>query len=235
MPHITPAVLVVASLVCAGLAAPASGQQQSRPPTPARPTPARPTPALPPSAPVTTDASKARPPEAPTASRLTTQPDYQIGAEDVLAVTVFDQPDLSGKYAVELDGTFTFPFIGRVTAAGQTIRAFEAALRTSLADGFFKNPQVTVAVDSYKSQRIFIVGEVKTPGALPLTGGLTLMEAIARAGSTTEQASDDVVIVRGGRGAGPAATHSAGVEAGGKQVVRVNLRRIQQGDAGAML
>ncbi len=73
-----------------------------------------------------------------------------------------------------------------MTAGGLTIRAFETALRTSLADGFFKNPQVAVAVDAYRSQRVFVVGEVKTPGALPLTGGLTLMEAIARAGSTTE-------------------------------------------------
>src|SRR4029079_18823845 len=131
-------------------------------------------------APVTTDGSKPRPPDAPTASRLTTQPDYQIGAEAVLAITVFDQPDLSGKYAVELDGTFTFPFIGRVTAAGQTIRAFETALRTSLADGFFKNPQLTVAVEAYRSQRVCVLGEVKMPGTLPLTGGLTLMEAITR-------------------------------------------------------
>lgn len=168
-------------------------------------------------------------------SRLTTQPDYEIGAEDVLAITVFDQPDLSGKYAVELDGTFTFPFIGRITAAGSTIRAFETALRDGLADGFFKNPQITVAVEAYRSQRVFVIGEVKTPGTLPLTGGLTLIEAIARAGSTTEHASDDVVIVRGGRGAGPATTHSAGIESGGKQVVRVNLRRLQQGSDGVSL
>src|SRR5687767_12704795 len=164
MPHTTPFALVVASLVWGALAAPASGQQ-SAPSTSVQPA----------SAPATTDTSEAPaapPPAASAVQRLMTQPDYQIGAEDVLAVTVFDQPDLSGKYAVELDGTFTFPFVGRVTAAGQTIRAFEAALRASLADGFFKNPQVTVAVEAYRSQRVFVVGEVKTPGALPLTGGL---------------------------------------------------------------
>jgi polysaccharide export outer membrane protein len=166
---------------------------------------------------------------------LTTQPDYEIGPEDVLAVTVFDQADLSGKYAVELDGTFTFPFIGRVKAAGLTIRAFEAALRASLADGFFKNPQVTVAVEAYRSQRVFVIGAVKTPSTLPLTAELTLIEAITRAGSMTEDASDDIVIVRGGRGAGPAATHTAGVEADGKQVLHVNLRRLQQGGSGVTL
>lgn len=197
----------------------------------------------------TTASAQSAPPAAPPAARSpaaatttssvavtpVTPADYQIGPQDVLAVTVFDQPDLSGKYAVELDGTFTFPFVGRVTAGGLTIRAFETALRTSLADGFFKNPQVAVAVEAYRSQRVFVVGEVKTPGALPLTGGLTLMEAIARAGSTTEAASDDVVIVRGGRGAGPAPTHSAGVDAQGKEVVRVNLRQLQQGAGSATL
>jgi polysaccharide export outer membrane protein len=250
MPHTTPISLVVASLVWGAMVAPA-GAQQSRPfaaqatPRPAAPGTPRPTgpvtsaplPAPRPTAPGTATApvDPAAPTTFPTASRLTTQPDYEIGPEDVLAVTVFDQPDLSGRYTVELDGTFSFPFIGRVTAGGQTIRAFETALRTSLADGFFKNPQVTVAVEAYRSQRIFVIGEVKVPGTLPLTGGLTLMEAIARAGSTTEAASDDVVIVRGGQGAGPATTHSAGVETGGKEVVRVNLRRLQQGAAGVVL
>ena len=146
-------------------------------------------------------------------------------------MTVFDQPDLSGKYTVELDGTFTFPFVGRVNGGRRTIRAFEAALRASLADGFFKNPQVTVAVEAYRSQRVFVVGEVKMPGALPVTGGLTLMEAIARAGSTrAEDASDDVGD-RARRPRGRAGGRDRlGPRSGRrrrKPVVRVNLRQLQ--------
>jgi protein involved in polysaccharide export with SLBB domain len=68
-----------------------------------------------------------------------TSTDYAIGPQDVLAIVVFDQPDLSGKYAVEIDGSFTFPYVGRVKAGGLTIRAFEQELRTRLADGFFKD------------------------------------------------------------------------------------------------
>jgi polysaccharide export outer membrane protein len=171
---------------------------------------------------------------APT-SATTIPADYSIGPQDVLAVSVFDEADLSGKYAVEIDGTFTFPYIGRITAGGLTIRELEAALRAKLADGFFKNPQVAVTVDTYRSRRVFVLGEVKLPATLQLTGELTLMEAIARAGSTTEKASDDVVIVRGGQGAGPASTHSAGIDAAGKDVTHLNLRTLKAGAGVTML
>src|SRR5215831_19286328 len=79
---------------------------------------------------------------------------YVVGPQDVLAIALFDQQDLSGKYTVEADGTFTFPLIGRVTAGGLTLRQIEQALRTKLSDGFFKNPQVSVAVEQYRSQRV---------------------------------------------------------------------------------
>ena len=85
-----------------------------------------------------------------------------------------------GKYTVEADGTFTFPLIGRVKAGGLTLRSVEEALRKELSNGFFKNPQVSVAVEQYRSQRVFVVGEVRMPGTYPLTGDTTLIEALAR-------------------------------------------------------
>lgn len=129
--------------------------------------------------------------------------DYTIGAQDVLTIQVFDQPDLGGKYAVEADGTFSFPLVGRVTAGGLTLRNFEEALKAKLADGYFKNPQVTVAVEQYRSQRVFVMGEVRSPGPVPLTGGMTLIEALARAGSTGPGSSGQVVIVRADGAEGP--------------------------------
>src|SRR5260370_6603293 len=81
--------------------------------------------------------------------------DYVIGPQDVLTIQVFDQADLGGKYTVEADGTFTFPLIGRVKAGGMTLRNFETDLKRKLADGYFKNPQVSVAVEQYRSQRRF--------------------------------------------------------------------------------
>lgn len=159
-----------------------------------------------------------------------TSSDYAIGPQDVLAIVVFDQPELSGKYAVEIDGSFTFPYIGRVKAGGLTIRAFEQELRTRLGDGFFKDPQIAVSVESYRSQRIFITGEVRAPGAFPLTGELTLLDAIAKAGFATNEASDEVVVIRSGKGAGPAATPTPS-GADSKPLVTVSLKALQGGTA----
>src|SRR5438128_232614 len=107
--------------------------------------------------------------------------DYLVGAPDTLTITVWNQPNLSGKFSVEADGTFTFPLIGRISAGGLTLRAIESELRRRLGEGFLKNPQVSVSVETYRSQQIFIVGEVRSPGAYPLTGNMTLIEALARA------------------------------------------------------
>ena len=155
--------------------------------------------------------------------------DYVIGPQDLLSIAVFDQADLGGKYAVELDGSFTFPLIGRVQAGGMTIRDFEAELKTRLADGYFRNPQVTVAVEQYRSQRVFVTGEVRNPGAYALTGDMTLIEALAKAGSTTPNASDEVLVVRGAKGSDQAVSP----DAEGRETVRLNLQQLQSGAATA--
>jgi polysaccharide export outer membrane protein len=154
------------------------------------------------------------------------QTDYSIGAQDVLTITVYNQDDLSGKFTVDADGTLTFPLIGRVKAGGLTLRALEEDLRKKLADGYLRNPQVSVSMEQYRSQRIFVMGEVRSPGAYQLTGDMTIIEAIARAGSTTPQAADEVMIVRpkAGKADGPILAtddHS--------EVIRINLREIQEG------
>jgi polysaccharide biosynthesis/export protein len=151
--------------------------------------------------------------------------DYTIGAQDVLSITVFDQADLSGKYPVELDGTFSFPLVGRVTAGGLSVRQFENELRRRLSDGYFKNPQITVSVEQYRSQRVFIIGEVRAAGTYPLTGDMTLIEALAKAGSTTPSASDEVLVVRGQGAKGPVLPGQANET----DIQRFNLKDLQSG------
>ena len=126
------------------------------------------------------------------------QPDYIVGSQDVLTITVYDQADLSGKFKV-------------------------------LADGYIKNPQVTVAVETFQSQRIFILGEVRQPGPYVLTGDMTVIEALARAGSVTPSAADEILIVRPppGRGAGPVLPDQAGNDV---TVIRINIRDLQEGN-----
>src|SRR5258706_1824483 len=83
------------------------------------------------------------------ANRPTANPiDYVVGPQDVLTITSYDQTDLSGKFTIEADGTFTFPLIGRFTAGGSTLRQVEHGLKARLMDeGYFRNPQITVAVE----------------------------------------------------------------------------------------
>ena len=153
---------------------------------------------------------------------------YVVGASDVLTIAVFDQADLGGKFTVEADGTFTFPLIGRVKAGGLTLREVEESLRVALSDGFFRNPQVSVAVEQYHSQRVFIVGEVKNAGTYALTGDMTLIEALARAGSATEAASGEALIVRPKMGVtrdGPVLPD----EEDGTEVIRVDIKELQSG------
>jgi polysaccharide export outer membrane protein len=151
------------------------------------------------------------------------QTDYTVGPQDVLTITVFGEAEFSGKYTVEQDGTFTFPQLGRVKAGGLTLRGIEQELRQKLAGDFLRNPQVAVSIENYRSQRILILGEVRSPGEYQLTGEMTLLAALARAGSTTPAAGREAVIVRTPRKAKP----GEDVE---PEILRVDLSDLQAGN-----
>ena len=162
---------------------------------------------------------------------------YVVGPQDVLVITSYDQPDLTGTFTVEIDGTFTYPLIGRLRVAGMTLREVETQLRKDLVDqGFFRNPEVTVAIEQYRSQKIYIVGEVRTPGAYPMSGDMRLVEALALAGSTLPTASGEAVIMRQSDEALVLDSTLNSAESTGQPteqsgvVVRVDLRRLENGD-----
>ena len=140
------------------------------------------------------------------------QPEYTVGPQDVITVTVYDHADLTGNFTVESDGSFTYPLVGRLKAAGLTLREVEDSLRKALADGYLKNPQVSLSMDQYKSQRVFVMGEVRAPGTYQLTGNMTIIEALSKAGGTTQAAADEVQVVRphAAKGSGPARTRRHG-------------------------
>jgi polysaccharide biosynthesis/export protein len=154
--------------------------------------------------------------------------DYVVGPLDVLTITSYDQADMSGKFTIEADGTFTYPLIGRFKAGGLTLRQVEQLLKKQLVDdGYFRNPQITVSVEQYKSQKIFIVGEVRQPGSYTLSGDMNLIEALALAGSTLPTASGEAVIVH----AKDAAANGPTLPGDGdpRDVVRVDLKDLQNG------
>jgi polysaccharide export outer membrane protein len=153
---------------------------------------------------------------------------YIVGPNDVLTITVFNQPQLSGKFAVEADGALTFPLVGRVTVGGKSIRAAEDEMRRLLSAGYLKDPQVSISVEQYRSQQVIMMGEVKQPGSLQFTGSMTLLEALARVGSTTERAGMEAIVIRPPAGS---ATPPTGLNPNSPnaETIRVDLASLQTG------
>ena len=150
---------------------------------------------------------------------------YVVGPGDVLAVHVFYEPQLSGNFRVENDGQFAYPFLGRVNAGGQTVGAIATLLKDKLSNGYLRNPQVTVDVEQFRSQSVFVMGEVRTPGKYILSGSITLLDALAQSGSPTPLAGSEILILHPKMQAdGPTLPNQRDAE-----VTRVNLREIEDG------
>ncbi len=153
--------------------------------------------------------------------------DYVLGPQDVFSITIWGPGGISDRFTVETDGTFIFPMLGRLKAGGLTARELQDELVNRLRDGYFKDPRITVVVDEFKSQRIFIVGEVKNPGTYSLTRPMTIVEALALAGSTTANAGNVALVRRrvdGEASRGPVSQSGADVKE-----IQVNLAALQEG------
>jgi polysaccharide export outer membrane protein len=123
-------------------------------------------------------------------------PKYVIGLGDVLRVTVWKEPDLTGDVTVRPDGMITVALLGDVQAAGQVPADLAATLVTELRR-YVENPRVTVSVTQATSARVYVVGQMMRPGEFPLAGGMTVLKALALAGGFREYARpEDIVIVR---------------------------------------
>jgi len=154
--------LVSSLLICTGLAR----AQQS---TPAKP------PAQQPAA-ASAGSSAAKP--------ATSDPNYVIGAQDVLDISVWKEPELSRSVPVRPDGKISMPLLNDVQAAGLTPMQLTAQITTNLKK-YIADPQVTIVITQINSQRIYILGEVNRAGAFPLLPGMTMLEALSSAGGFT--------------------------------------------------
>ena len=115
-------------------------------------------------------------------------PDYVIGPSDSLAVTVFKEPTMSGTLPVRPDGMISLSLVGDLQAAGLTPMRLSEEIRERLRK-FINDPSVTVTVLAVNSKYIFLLGEVGKPGELPLTPGVTPLQAIASVGGLTPYAN----------------------------------------------
>ncbi len=196
------------------------GAQSPAPRAPKAPPPTAPQPTPQPAAPQT-----------PVASASTGSPSYTIGPQDLLTITVFDEPDLTNKYRVDSDGMVTFPLVGRVPASGLTLPELQDRLVKQLSAGFIRNPQVRVEIEQYKSQSVYVIGEVRSPGKITMTGTMSLIEALALAGSPTTAASSELIVVHPKK-AQPAGTATLPYEDADAERTRVNIKDLQVGRVG---
>ena len=130
---------------------------------------------------------------------------YVIGAQDNLSIIVTDETDLTGKYRVDADGTISMPYLQRVPVAGLSLQEAQDKITALLKKDFIKNPQVRIEVDQFKARSVMVMGEVRTPGKVTLPGtSMSLLEALALAGSPTQGASNEVLVMHPPKPGAPA-------------------------------
>jgi polysaccharide export outer membrane protein len=122
------------------------------------------------------------------------QAEYQIGKEDVVIVEVWKDPALSAKVPVRPDGKISVPMIGDVVAEGRTATDLKREIAERLKP-FVEQPVVAVMVSEVNASRCYVLGEVAHPGAFPVRGPLTVLQALALAGGPTEFANQRSVVV----------------------------------------
>lgn len=123
--------------------------------------------------------------------------DYTIGSEDLLAINVWKEPELSRTVPVRPDGKITLPLVGDVQASGLTPEKLEATLKEGLK-AYVASPEVTVIVQEVKSLKFNIVGEINHPGSFPLGQPTTVLDAIAVGGGLRDFAkASHIYVLRG--------------------------------------
>lgn len=145
---------------------------------------------------------KAAPAAAPAAKRVADSrgragsPDYRIGPEDLLEVTVFEAPELDRTVRVSAEGKISLPLLGAVRAEGRTTRQLEGAIEALLRRSYMKDPHVSVFVKQIESHPVSVFGAVMNPGVYQIRGPRGLVEVLAKAGGLASDAGDTVIVTR---------------------------------------
>jgi polysaccharide export outer membrane protein len=143
-------------------------------------------------------------------------PSYVIGADDVLLVSVWKEPDLTTTLPVRPDGNISLPLLNDVVAAGLSPTQLAASITEKLKK-FVADPRVTVVVTQINSQKVFVMGEVQHTGAIQLLPNMTVLQALADAGFTQFANTKGIYVLR--------------TENGRQQKIPVNYKRLLKGQA----
>ena len=122
--------------------------------------------------------------------------DYTVGEDDVITVTVYNQPQLSTKVRVSGDGTIILPLLGPIRVKGLNVLEISKKLTELYADGYLVAPQVSVFIDEFSSKKATILGMVKHPGHYAIRQHTSLLEFISMAGGLTDDAGATAILTR---------------------------------------
>ncbi len=123
-------------------------------------------------------------------------PDESLGIDDVFAVRVYGEEELSGEFRISDDGTIDYPFAGRISVLGLRSGEVQTLIADKLKDGYLKNPQVSVMVKEWNSRKVAVLGQVQKPGSVVYFPRMTIVDAIAAAGGFTPIAAKNKVTLR---------------------------------------
>lgn len=130
-----------------------------------------------------------------TRSTSSSAPTYRIGSGDVLQLSVFDVEEMNRKVRVRPDGHISLPLVGLIKAAGRTEEELQHELAEKL-EAFMYDPQVALFIEEYTAHKVWVIGEIKQPGAYALTrDNYSLIELLSEAGGRTERAGSTIVII----------------------------------------
>lgn len=121
--------------------------------------------------------------------------DYKIAPMDLLTIKVFKADDLSGDYSVDLAGHISLPLVGQVEAANLTTEQLDSKLTQLLGEKYFEHPDVSVAIKASTAHVVTVDGAVNQGGQFPVSGAMTLIQAVALAHGTSDDANTRRVAV----------------------------------------
>lgn len=143
--------------------------------------------------------------QADTSNDRSAAQDYRIGPEDLLDISVYGAPDLSGKVRVAAAGSISLPLLGSVQASGLTSDELEVVLEELLHQTYMKDPHVSVFVKEMESHPVSVFGAVEKPGVFQIRGPKNLIEVLSMAQGLANDAGNTVIVMRHGGPATPAA------------------------------
>ena len=129
------------------------------------------------------------------AGEYTGKSEYRIGANDLLKISIFMNQELERELRVNASGQISLPLIGALQAGGKTVLELETEIAEKLGKNYLQNPQVTVFIKEFTSQRVTVEGAVNRAGIYPIMGKTSLLQAVALAGGTQSDVADDESVV----------------------------------------